>query len=100
MPDTDDVTKLLKDALYVTVGLGVIAFQKAQVQRQELRKQVSSQLGDARDTVSKAVDARVRAIEDRLDDLEARLPDPAGDVTRQVRKAARDLVGRRTNGAS
>jgi hypothetical protein len=41
MPDSnlaDDVTKVLKDALYVSVGLGVIAFQKAQVQRQELNK--------------------------------------------------------------
>jgi hypothetical protein len=34
----DDVSKALKDALYIGVGLGVIAFQKAQVQRQELLK--------------------------------------------------------------
>lgn len=36
----DSVTKVLKDAVYVSIGLGVIAFQRAQVQRQELRKQV------------------------------------------------------------
>ena len=40
----DDATKVLKDALYVTVGLGVIAFQKAQVQRVELQKAVEERL--------------------------------------------------------
>ncbi len=38
----DDLSKTLKDAAYITVGLGVIAFQKAQVQRQELRNQLTS----------------------------------------------------------
>ena len=41
----EDATKLLKDALYVSVGLGVIAFQKAQVQRNELQKTLESRLG-------------------------------------------------------
>jgi hypothetical protein len=40
----EDATKTLKDALYVTVGLGVIAFQKAQVQRVELQKAVEERL--------------------------------------------------------
>jgi hypothetical protein len=34
----EDITKTAKDALYITVGLGVIAFQKAQVQRQDIVK--------------------------------------------------------------
>lgn len=42
----EDTTKVLKDALYVTVGLGVIAFQKAQVQRVELQKAVEQRLKD------------------------------------------------------
>lgn len=37
----DSVTKTLKDVVYVSIGLSVIAFQRAQVQRQELRKQVA-----------------------------------------------------------
>jgi hypothetical protein len=40
----EDATKVLKDALYVSVGLGVIAFQKAQVQRQELQKALEERL--------------------------------------------------------
>jgi len=42
----EDATKVLKDALYVSIGLGVIAFQKAQVQRQELHKAVEGRLKD------------------------------------------------------
>ena len=40
----EDAQKVLKDALYVTVGLGVIAVQKAQVQRVELQKQLEQRL--------------------------------------------------------
>ena len=43
----EDATKVLKDALYVSVGLGVIAFQKAQVQRVELQKAVEDRLKSA-----------------------------------------------------
>lgn len=44
----DDIGKLVKDGFYVTVGLGVIVFQRAQVQRRELAKQL-------RDVVERAV---------------------------------------------
>ena len=40
----EDARKILQDALYVSVGLGVIAFQKAQVQRVELQKTVEERL--------------------------------------------------------
>ncbi len=57
----EDLTKTVKDALYITVGLGVIAFQRAQVQRQELRKQV-----------------------------EERLPEPARELVKQARETAKE----------
>ena len=44
----DAVSKVALDALYVSVGLGVIAFQKAQVRRQELTKTLESALKDLR----------------------------------------------------
>ena len=47
----DDVTNFAKDAAYVSVGLGVIAFQRLQVRRNELEKLV----GD-----------RVKLVEERL----------------------------------
>lgn len=60
-----DITKTVKDAAYVAVGFGVIAFQKAQVRRRELEQQLEVQ----------------------LDQLEERLPDPAADALKQARAA-------------
>lgn len=40
----DALSKVALDALYVSVGLGVIAFQKAQVRRQELTKSLEGQV--------------------------------------------------------
>lgn len=42
----DAVSKVALDALYVSVGLGVIAVQKAQVRRHELTKSLEDQLKD------------------------------------------------------
>ena len=93
----EDVQKTLKDTLYVSIGLGVIAFQKAQVQRQELRKQVEANVGGARVLVEdrvKTVEERLGAVEERidavLDDVEARLPEQARSVLHQAREVAKD----------
>jgi chaperonin cofactor prefoldin len=106
----DDIANVAKDALYVSVGLAVIAFQRAQVKRRELSQQLNGGLGD----VTKRVDDRVKTVEERLgaveerfehlaEQLEARLPDQIGDAAKQARLAAkearsqiRELV--RTNG--
>jgi hypothetical protein len=69
-----DVQKTLKDALYVTVGLGVIGFQKAQVRRRELTKQVESQLT--------SVQGQVAAGAEQLDKL-----------TKQVREQVTPVIG-------
>ena len=58
----EDASKVLKDALYVSVGLGVIAFQKAQVQRNEVQKSLQPRITDART----AVEDNVRLVEERL----------------------------------
>lgn len=39
-----DFNDALREAVYVTVGLGVLGFQRAQVQRVELMKQLETQL--------------------------------------------------------
>ena len=56
------VTKTLKDAAYITVGLGVIGFQRAQVRRQELTKQLNEQVSQTRGQVEKVA----KDIEGRL----------------------------------
>lgn len=110
-----DLQTVLKDAAYVTVGLGVITFQRAQVQRQEIKKQLEAQLGDARGNLSKlseTVEERVKQLEERfetvqtqvetalteieenvdkaLDEVSTRLPEPAREAFTNVRTAARD----------
>ena len=100
----EDLTKVAKDAFYVSVGLAVIAFQKAQVQRQEWRKQVAGQVDDAKSqfqSLSKLFEDRVKVVEERLegvedrfesllDQLEERLPEQAREVAKQARTAAKD----------
>lgn len=93
----DDIHKTVRDGFYVTVGLGVIAFQKAQVQRNELNKLVGAGLGDAQRSVTdgvKTVEERLEAVEHRidevLDDVEEKLPPQARLVMTQARSVAKD----------
>ncbi len=44
-----DIAKVVKDALYIGVGFGVLAFQKAQTQRQELQKLLDERFGAGKD---------------------------------------------------
>ena len=65
----DDVTNVVKDAAYVSVGLGVIAFQRLQVRRNELNKSMSEQAGTARsalDAVGALLGDQVKVVEERL----------------------------------
>lgn len=95
----DDAAKVAKDAAYVGIGLGVLAFQRAQVQRRELRRSTTDQLDDARQTIQRVVgvvDDRVRLVEERLQaveeqveaavgQLESRLPGPVAEASRAAR---------------
>jgi uncharacterized membrane-anchored protein YhcB (DUF1043 family) len=119
-----DVQKTVKDALYVAVGLGVIGFQKAQVRRRELTKQVEGQLKTAESQLStqrKRVEGQVAAgaeqlekltkqfqqrIDPVLNTIEEKLPEAARDLVKQARTAAHNaqdqLIARArtsTNGA-
>jgi phage-related tail protein len=100
----DNVTKTLRDALYVGVGAGVLAIQKLQVQRRELTAQLTAQFGDARtqlDSVAGMVEDRIKVVEERieaaeeridtlLDQVEESLPEQARDAFKQARKVAKD----------
>ena len=98
-----DVTKTVKDAAYVTVGLGVLAFQKAQVARRDLSKQVETQLSQTTSQVkdlSKKVEGRIQPV---LGQLPVTVPAQAKDLVKQARTAAETLQGQvrsRTNGKS
>lgn len=103
-PLVDDVTKTVRDALYVGVGFGVIAFQKAQVQRHEATKALQTQLGEAKTQFQhlttnvedqvKGLEERLEGVEERLegllDQVEAKLPTQAQDAVKQARTVAKD----------
>jgi ElaB/YqjD/DUF883 family membrane-anchored ribosome-binding protein len=111
----NDVRSTIKDAAYIGIGFGVLAFQKAQVQRQELQKRLESTLGDAKggfgklgddvqdrvklveerlEALSKQVEAAADDVEDRfekaLDEVQARLPEQAKELFTKAREAGKD----------
>ena len=87
----ETVTNVARDAFYVGVGAGVIAFQKLQVQRVELTKTLTTQFDDAKDRLDEAKDSAEKSfrLETALSQLEDKLPEQARDLVKQ----ARELVG-------
>jgi hypothetical protein len=95
----ETMTDVVRDALYVGVGAGVIAFQKLQVQRVELTKTVGAQLdgakGSARGSyqgVSDLVEDRVKVLEERLSGIEGRLENVLSQLEDKLPEQARDVV--------
>ncbi len=100
----DGIAKAAQDAAYITVGLGVIGFQKLQVRRNELEKNLKAQISEARDELKKlggSLEGQVKSLEERLtaveqqvdavlDQLQDKLPDQAAELVAQARTAARD----------
>jgi hypothetical protein len=64
------IPERVEDAAYVSVGFAVLAVQQAQVRRRELERQLA---------------ALAEAVDDRSDDLEARLPDAVGTLLAAAR---------------
>jgi hypothetical protein len=99
-----DLADVAKDATYVVIGAGVLGFQKAQVQRQELRKRLSdprttiesrlqgarADFGSAVHTVDAKVEDLIARIEAAFVPLEDRLPAQARDLSKQAKVQARE----------
>jgi chromosome segregation ATPase len=115
LPTLEAIGKTAKDAAYVTIGLGVLAAQKLQVQRHELSTWFGSQVDGARtsfDGLQHHIDDRVKALEERftaledqmeamLEAMQERLPEQvrefagqARDLAKQARSELRERVGR------
>ena len=78
----------LQDAFHVALGFGVMNFQKVQVRRQELRKEVSSQITETVDVIEKLVKDAEERLEPVVDALTGRLPEQAQGIV----EAATDAV--------
>jgi hypothetical protein len=95
--DTRKITDALKDAAYVTIGFGVLSFQKAQVRRQELTKQLEAQIAAGRKNATELATqldtyvAPLRSqLESGLSSVEELLPPQAQEALKSVREALVD----------
>jgi DNA repair ATPase RecN len=93
---TDEVATWARDVAYVAVGLGVLGFQRAQVERRQLQQRlgtdlphVEGRLADVRSALPDLADVR-SALPD-LADVRSALPDLAA-----VRSAVADLADLRS----
>ena len=68
-PQIDDVASIVQDIAYVSVGLGVLAFQRLQVRRHGFAQSLEGHSDDARGTlglVGTLVNGRLKLVEERL----------------------------------
>jgi hypothetical protein len=71
----EELANAARDAAFVSIGLGVIAFQRLQVRRNELAKAVSGPVEEARGTLEvlgALVGERVKLVEERVSDALSR----------------------------
>lgn len=99
-----NITDNVRDAAYIAIGMGVIGVQRAQVRREEIRKQVSEArtsfetrgaeavklVGDLIKQADAAVEPVLKAVEERIDTVVDALPAQAKPVVAQARQAAKD----------
>ena len=86
-----DPGKTLKDAAYITVGVGVTAFQQGQVRRREVQKKVTDHAKETSTFVAtRAQDGRVK-IETLANDVRAKASAARDDVSGRVEPLVGDL---------
>jgi len=106
------VTDLARDAAYVAVGLGVLGFQRAQVQRVELRQRLSKdfsldqhlsgvrteltkgvkQLDDLLESATQFIETSIHPLEQQLPPTVTQLTTKAFEQSREVRSQIRQRV--------
>jgi hypothetical protein len=91
----EEIGRRITDTIYVGVGLGVLAFQRAQVRRRELSARLDQRVGESR-TVVRSVEQGLLALDDRavaleamvFERLEPALPEAARAALEQARAVA------------
>jgi len=106
------VTDLARDAAYVAVGLGVLGYQRAQVQRNELKNLLSrdfsldqhlsgvrteltkgvTQLDDLLETATQFIETSIQPLEQQLPPTITQLTTKAFEQAREVRSQIRQRV--------
>ena len=86
----------VRDAAYVTIGFGVLAFQQAQVRRREVVKNLADRFGTSKsqmDEMLKTFEARIGNLDERFDALDAKLDTAVGKIEERLPEQAAALVG-------
>lgn len=100
----DEIVKAVKDAAHAVVGFGVMGWNKSQVRRRELlkdlntgRHQMETQLDGAKEQLATAIrhlDAKIEPVrhdfDTQLDKVSQRLPEQVRSVMKSARKIAQD----------
>ncbi len=99
-----EVASIARDAAYVFVGLGVLGFQRAQVQRVELQSKLATDLTldervtDLREAVvsglhqvDELVETAIRFVEATLEPIEEQLPTVAREIAKRAHDQAREV---------
>jgi hypothetical protein len=79
------ITDTVKDAAFVTIGFGVLGFQKAQVWRHELTKQLETQLAETRKAAASFATQIEGYVAPVLETVESSLPPTASEFLKQAR---------------
>jgi predicted secreted protein len=81
-----DVVSQARDAAYTAIGFGVLAYQRLQVRRRELTREVGGKEG-----VARLVHKVEETVDPVLDGVERRLPQQARSVLHQARTAGKTI---------
>lgn len=102
---TTEVAHRARDAAYVAVGLGVLGFQRAQVQRRHVQRlagevDLDQRLSEIRSAVTagvqqfdELVEGAVQMVETTLHPIEEQLPPVAREIAQRVYDQAREVGG-------
>jgi len=88
-----DVRKTLQDAAYITVGFGVLAYQKAQVSRRETRARVERDVQKLRTQVEGLAEQVRDRVEPIAGPLQSRLPAQVGKALETGRVRLQGVIG-------
>jgi gas vesicle protein len=86
-----DARKTLEDAAYITVGVGVIAFQQAQVRRREVQATLEKHAQETKTFIEhRAQDGRTK-LESLTKDVSGRVEPLVGDLRERVEPLVEQL---------
>ncbi|MGB8857733.1 MAG: hypothetical protein WCC60_00680 [Ilumatobacteraceae bacterium] len=92
----DKLVAAVRDAAYITIGFGVLAFQQAQVRRREVVKALADRFGTSKtqmDEMLSTFEAQIAKLDQRFDALDAKLDTAVEKFEERLPEQAAAIVG-------